>query len=78
MDTIETFLADETNPTGHVATIKKWNVSGGSKRGWTTWLVAAVAPDRVKCFVPIVMDLLNLIENMHHMYKAYGGWTWAM
>jgi PhoPQ-activated pathogenicity-related protein len=28
--------------------------------------------------VPIVLDLLNLVENMHHMVRAYGGWSWAM
>jgi len=78
MDTIEAFMANETNPTGIVSQIKKWTVTGASKRGWTTWLTAAVAPDRVHCAVPIVLDLLNLVENMHHMYRAYGGWSWAM
>jgi PhoPQ-activated pathogenicity-related protein len=23
------------------------------------------------------MDLLNIVENMHHMYRAFGGWTFA-
>jgi len=78
MDTIETFMADEGNPTGHVVNIEKWIITGASKRGWTTWLVGAVAPDRVHAMVPIVLDLLNLIPSMHHMWRAYGGWTWAM
>ena len=51
-------------------------VAGASKRGWTTYFVAAV-DKRVKYMVPIVMDMLNLLENIHHQYKAYGGWTFA-
>ena len=27
--------------------------------------------------VPIVMDMPNFHPNLHHQYKAYGGWTWA-
>lgn len=60
MDTIETFIADENNPTGHVAKIEKWIVSGASKRGLFTWLVAAVVPDRVIAFIPVVYNLLNM------------------
>ena len=26
---------------------------------------------------PIVMDMCNFLPNLHHQYKAYGGWTWA-
>jgi len=24
----------------------------------------------------MVMDMANLHPNLHHMFKAYGGWTW--
>ena len=48
---------------------------GGSKRGWTTWLLGAV-DTRVKAMIPIVMDFLNVNESMEHHYRAYGGWTW--
>jgi PhoPQ-activated pathogenicity-related protein len=51
---------------------------GASKRGWTTWLVGAVACDRVLAITPVVLDLLNFVENLHHQYRDYGGWTWAM
>jgi len=27
--------------------------------------------------VPIVMDMLNFVDNVMHMYTAYGGWTFA-
>ena len=33
--------------------------------------------ERIIGAVPIVMDFLHFQANMHHMYKAYGGWTFA-
>jgi len=71
MDTSEAYLKKNYNMdiTGHI-------VAGASKRGWTTWTTAAV-DKRVKAMVPIVMDLLQMIPNVHHMYRAYGGWTFA-
>jgi len=44
MDTIQTFLAGKI-------TINDFIVVGGSKRGWTTWLTAAVDP-RIKAIAP--------------------------
>jgi PhoPQ-activated pathogenicity-related protein len=52
-------------------------IAGASKRGWTTWTTAAV-DSRVKAMAPIVMDELNFVENIHHHYRAYGGWTFAL
>lgn len=46
-------------------------VSGGSKRGWTTWLTAAV-DDRVKAIIPQVYDNLNIGAEMLHHYSVYG------
>ena len=56
--------------------IDKFAVAGASKRGWTTWTVAAV-DDRVVAAVPIVMDIWNMVKNLHHHFRAYGGWTFA-
>merc|ERR1712136_232927 len=58
--------------------ITRWTVAGASKRGWTTWLVAAVDPERINFAVPIVLDALNLKENFKHMYRNQGNWTFAM
>ncbi len=51
--------------------VNNFVVTGASKRGWTTWLTAAV-DDRVVAMVPMVFDALNLDESMVHHYGAYG------
>ena len=56
--------------------IEQFVIAGASKRGWATWLVGAV-DDRVIGIAPIVMDMLNLPKGVAHMWKAYGGWTFA-
>jgi PhoPQ-activated pathogenicity-related protein len=53
-------------------------VAGGSKRGWTTWLVGAVDPLRVKVIVPIVLDAINFAAVMHHQYRSYGAWSFEL
>jgi PhoPQ-activated pathogenicity-related protein len=53
-------------------------ISGGSKRGWTTWLAAAVdaaqspAAQRVRAIIPASIDLLNLDRQNTHQWEAYG------
>lgn len=49
-------------------------VFGASKRGWTTWLAAAVDP-RVKGIAPIAYDNLSLAEQMAHQEKRFGGFS---
>lgn len=56
--------------------INDFVVAGASKRGWTTWLIAA-CDKRVKAAAPIVMDMLNFSAGVMHMYQSYGGWTFA-
>jgi len=55
----------------------RFGVAGASKRGWTTWTVASVDP-RVVLAMPIVMDELNFIPNIHHHFRSYGGWSFAL
>ena len=56
--------------------IKRFGVAGASKRGWTTWS-AALVDTRIVVITPLVLDVLNIREFLHHMYKAYEGWTFA-
>ncbi|KAG6543288.1 hypothetical protein Mapa_015202 [Marchantia paleacea] len=56
--------------------IENFVVTGASKRGWTAWTAAAV-DDRVVGIIPIVMDLLKMVPNLHHFYQSLGGWPVA-
>lgn len=63
-----------------MASIDGWLVSGASKRGWTTWMVgAANCPScpKIKAIAPIVPIVPNLKANVHHMWRAYGGLSFA-
>ena len=57
--------------------IKQFVISGGSKRGWTTWLTAAV-DKRVAAIAPAVIDVLNMDEQMKHHFAAYGFYSQAI
>src|SRR6478672_8997513 len=68
MDCVQELLASEVG--GRVA-IEKFVVSGGSKRGWTTWCTAAV-DKRVAAAIPIVIDVVNVPACSRHHVAAYG------
>jgi PhoPQ-activated pathogenicity-related protein len=71
MDAATEFLAKlPSNP----VQIRNFAVSGGSKRGWTTWAAAAVDP-RVIAIAPIVIDVSNMTSVFNHMWRAYGFWA---
>lgn len=48
-------------------------VMGASKRGWTTYLTAATAPDRVLGIVPIVFDFLDIPAQLEQQHELLGG-----
>ena len=52
-------------------------VAGASKRGWTTWTVAAV-DNRVFGIAPAVIDVLNLDQSLQSHHDAYGYWAPAI
>ncbi|MBM3845258.1 MAG: hypothetical protein FJ405_03095, partial [Verrucomicrobia bacterium] len=62
---------------GGAIPVEKYVVSGGSKRGWTSWTTAAV-DRRVIAVVPIVIDLLNIVPSFKHHWEAYGFWAPAV
>lgn len=74
MDTIQEFLASQQ---GGRTKIDDFYVAGGSKRGWTTWITAAV-DQRVRAMSPIVIDVVNVDPSMRHHFAAYGFWAPAV
>jgi PhoPQ-activated pathogenicity-related protein len=74
LDTITAFMAD---PARGSVKVEKFVVSGGSKRGWTTWTTAAV-DKRVIAIIPASIDTLNVGENFQHHWKVYGAWSEAV
>eukprot|EP01084_Bolivina_argentea_P145193 254544_1 len=72
MDTVTDFVKTKNSN----YKIERFGTAGASKRGWSTWLTAAY-DSRVKIFIPMVMDMANLHPELHHMWRAYGGWTFA-
>ena len=68
MDTITALMA---TPAAGGVKVEKFVVSGGSKRGWTTWTLAAV-DQRVVAIVPASIDLLNLEKSFEHHFRVYG------
>jgi len=66
MDSVQAFAQQE-----YQQKIEKFVVSGASKRGWTTWLTAAVDP-RVQAIAPMVIDMLNMRVQTDWAEKVYG------
>jgi PhoPQ-activated pathogenicity-related protein len=67
MDALQDFSKEEWRKP-----VESFLITGGSKRGWTTWLTAA-ADSRVKAIAPMVIDTLNMPEQLPHQYESFGG-----
>jgi PhoPQ-activated pathogenicity-related protein len=74
MDAVSEYMASVE---GGQQKVDKFVVSGGSKRGWTTWLTGAV-DKRVVGIAPIVIDVVNANASMRHHFAAYGFWAPAV
>jgi PhoPQ-activated pathogenicity-related protein len=64
MDAVQAILTDKN------ILIENFVLSGLSKRGLAAWL-AALMDKRVSGLIPIVIDILNTVENMKHIYAFY-------
>lgn len=69
MDAVQAFCAKQTP-----LRIKKFIVTGASKRGWTTWLTSGSDP-RVVALAPMVIDVLNMGPQMEHQKKELGDYS---
>jgi PhoPQ-activated pathogenicity-related protein len=77
MDSIQVFAATVESSFPDVPRIDDFIVAGGSKRGWATWLTAAVeagrgSQSRIRAILPASIDLLRLSEQFNHHWEAYG------
>eukprot|EP00918_Siedleckia_nematoides_P097866 GHVU01214364.1.p1 GENE.GHVU01214364.1~~GHVU01214364.1.p1 ORF type:complete len:503 (-),score=44.08 GHVU01214364.1:112-1437(-) len=71
LDTIQAVAATE----GY--NIDKFLICGASKRGWTTWSLAATDV-RVVGALPLVFTLVNISDTMMKHYQSLGGYSWAL
>jgi len=69
MDAIQSATAKTDRP------IRKFVVTGASKRGWTTWFVGAAKDKRVVGIAPMVYDNLNVPAQMRHQIASWGAYS---
>lgn len=74
MDAVQEFMASEA---GGRLKIDQFVVTGGSKRGWTSWLVGTV-DKRVIAIAPMVIDALNSEAITRHHFEVYGFFSSAL
>jgi PhoPQ-activated pathogenicity-related protein len=67
MDTVQAFSLERWQ-----MPVASFTVAGASKRGWTSWLTAAVDP-RVSSVAPMVIDMLNLPAQIELQRATFGG-----
>lgn len=70
MDAVQEFSQKKL---GH--SLSRFVVSGASKRGWTSWLSAALDDPRVAAIAPMVIDILNMPVNLDYQLKTYGEYS---
>ncbi len=69
MDAIQQWAERDGKPA-----VKRFVVTGGSKRGWTTWLTGASDP-RVIAIAPMVIDTLNMKAQKKHSLEVWGKYS---
>lgn len=52
--------------------LKKFIITGGSKRGWTTWLAGSIQDFRVSGIAPMVFDFLDFKAQLKRQVELWG------
>lgn len=52
--------------------LKKFIITGGSKRGWTTWLAGSIQDTRVAGIAPMVFDFLDFKAQLKRQVELWG------
>jgi PhoPQ-activated pathogenicity-related protein len=55
--------------------IRRFTISGASKRGWTSWLTGAIKDARVEAIGPMVIDILNMPASLDYQIKTWGDYS---
>lgn len=53
--------------------VERFLITGGSKRGWTTWLLGTLRDPRIAGIAPQVFDNLNIAAQMRQQARVFGG-----
>ena len=82
MDTINSKIQEERKRNRQweeqfASVIDEFTIMGASKRGWTTWTIAAV-DKRVKAAIPMVLDCLNMKQIFSDWFANMGAWSFAL
>ncbi len=69
MDAVQEFSKKDLK-----AKVKKFLISGASKRGWTTWLTGA-SDKRVAAIAPMVIDVLNMPVSLDYQMEVWNKYS---
>jgi PhoPQ-activated pathogenicity-related protein len=70
MDALQQFAQQEWK-----SPVKQFILTGGSKRGWTSWLAGASGDTRIMAIAPLVIDTLNMQAQLPHQVETLGGYS---
>lgn len=65
----------------NIADIQGWIVSGASKRGWTTYNMAATkcetCPAKIIAIAPLIPIIPSFRQDVHRQFRSYGAFSFA-
>ncbi len=68
MDLVQEFTKKRRN-----IEVSRFVVSGGSKRGWVSWMMGAIGDPRVVAIAPMVIDMLNMPTQLDRQAEVLAG-----